>query len=93
MSRTGTDLLTHAVGLTLTNHSDNKVIDYKTVFRIDASRLSMAIVIETEGMLLCEVLDYRTLINEERDIVCTDNENAFFNYDETAIAVHFEPSH
>lgn len=53
----------------------------------------MAMVIETEGMLLCEVLDYRTLINEERDIVCTDNENAFFNYDETAIAVHFEPSH
>jgi len=90
VSRSGTDLLNHAVGLMLTNHTANKVIDYKTVFRADISRLSMAMVIETEGMLLCEVLDYRTMINEEREIVCIDDVNAFFNIDETAIAVHYE---
>jgi hypothetical protein len=39
VSRSGTDLLNHAVGLTLTNHTENKVIDYKTVFRADVSRL------------------------------------------------------
>lgn len=62
-SRSGTDLLNHAVGLMLTNHTVNKVIDYKTLFMGDTSRLSMAMAIETEGMLLCEVLDYRSMIN------------------------------
>jgi hypothetical protein len=51
----------------------------------------MALVLESEGLLLCEVTNYRLRLMEEADLVCSDDKNSFFNFDPTAIGLYYEP--
>lgn len=76
------------------------MVDFKTLFKregeesiIGLTKLSLAMVLEAEGLLLCEIENWKEDVLNEIDLVCTDDENSFFNYDDGAIALHYEPEH
>lgn len=47
---------------------------------------------EAYGMMLCEIDDYQSTIYRNDTIWCNDTENAYVQYDGSALAVFYEPT-
>lgn len=86
--------------LNLTSKYNYKSItDYKTIFLrdktqealTDSPHLSIALVIEGYGMLLCNISEYRDLIKKNINFTCLEDENSFLHLADGAISVHHEP--
>lgn len=95
----GLILRTPAINLT-DNYNNKNVIDYKSILIpnatldaiVDSPNLHLALVIEGEGMLLCNITNYRLLIRNGINFTCIENDNALFHVADGALAVHNEPS-
>jgi len=80
-------------------YNDKSIIDYKTIFLrdktqealTDSPNLSIALVIEGYGMLLCNISEYRDLIRDKNNFTCIEDENSFLHLADGAISVHHEP--
>ena len=57
----------------------------------DSPNLSIALVIEGYGMLLCNITEYRDLIKKNINLTCIEDENSFLHLADGAISVHHEP--
>jgi hypothetical protein len=55
------------------------------------TRLNLAIVLEAYGMMLCEIDYYKDIIYRNKTVWCNDTENAYIQYDNSALSVFFEP--
>lgn len=96
--------MTRSVNLRVKDHQREgvKVTGYKTIFDRSGDRylrdkgmerLSLAFVLEAQGLLLCEIGNYRFHIMAEQDLVCVDGVNSFFNVESGALSTHYEPEH
>ena len=80
-------------------YNDKSITDYKTIFLrdktqealTDSPHLSIALVIEGYGMLLCNISEYRDLIKKNINFTCIEDENSFLHLADGAISVHHEP--
>lgn len=80
-------------------YNDKSITDYKTIFLrdktqealTDSPNLSIALVIEGYGMLLCNISEYRDLIKKNINFTCLEDENSFLHLADGAISVHHEP--
>ena len=68
-----------SVDLLLPDHSANdvRVVDYKTIFKRegeepvkDSDSITLAIVVEAQGMLLCRISNYKLIISNAMPISC-----------------------
>jgi hypothetical protein len=48
-------------------------------------------VLEAYGMMLCEIDNYKDIIYRNKTVWCNDTENAYIQYDSSALSVFFEP--
>lgn len=76
--------------------------DFKTIFRREYDQyfdeeeddiLNLALVLEAEGLVICEIKDYRDIILRGEDLKCVDQVNSYFTFDGSALALHYEPEH
>lgn len=76
--------------------------DFRTIYRSEFDQyfeedggelLNLALVLEAEGLVICEIEGYRESIMRGEDLLCVDEVNSYFTYDGSALALHYQAEH